>query len=128
MMLLTIEQHLKSADRLIGNGLMADAQTHSLQAIARLMVQVLAWADQAMTVISSTTAPGAVVELTAEPCCQCKAEPNALAAAAPELLRLIQDAMASAASAYCPWCHEYFEDGHYPGCPGVEILKRFEDR
>jgi len=51
-----------------------------------------------------------------------------LMAAAPELLALVQSAMASAASAYCPWCREYFEDGHYPGCPGVEILKRFEDR
>lgn len=124
----TIKTHLETAERLIENGCMEQAQAHSLQAIARLMVQVLTWADQAMLLLSSANLPGETVELVAEPCqCECgKRCADDLAEAAPELLRLVREAMPEQGGR-CPWCSEYFPR-HYFSCPAAAILKRFDGR
>jgi hypothetical protein len=57
---------------------------------------------------------------------------NTLAAAAPELLRLVREIAwgGEILPWICPWCHK--DTSHYqkhaPDCPAAAILKRFEDR
>lgn len=105
-------------------------------AIAQMMYEGRAnrgysWWDfgQGKSVSAQTTA-----EPMPEPC-QCKAEPDELAAAAPELLlmlvraaewRKVGDGMVE-----CPWCEARSSDWHpqhESNCPVAAILRKFKDR
>lgn len=95
---------------------------HSLAAIAQMMHVYM---------FSKVTHINGVTTWTPPEPCQCKSTPDELAAAAPELLRLVQDVLdkVDGWDVSCPWCRAYY-DGflHHDDCPAAAILKRFEDR
>jgi len=114
----TIEELIQKAQNELANHGNIESTANSALAIAQMMHAYM-------------TAPIATAELVAEPC-QCKAEADELAAAAPELLELVREIARGGEILLwiCPWCHK--DTSHYqkhaPDCPAAAILKRFEDR
>lgn len=121
-----INEHLHDAAWCLENANHGDDRVlkslaHSALAIAQMMH---------MYMFATVTHINGVTTWTPPEPCQCKAEPDDLAAAAPELLQLVRNAVQRLQDGNgfeCPWCFTDTEI-HADYCRADAILKRFEDR